>query len=192
MASRIGVATGLSVICCCPKKRSMLTATGNRIITTTTFGRKMDSSVEATSQTHICSRIDVPKPQRLFIAKRLSRCVFSHTRLIRSLPTSSTTISEKYLLIIPSIGTMPKIAFSGIGSNEVTAIFTGRSTHQSPIQKIVAIAAACLNSITGASISRTSRKSNGPDKTFNERCFFINNSFLSEFNSSFPSIFAFT
>ena len=170
----------------------MLTATGSRIITTTTLGRKIDSSVEATNQTHICSRIDVPNPQRLFIARRLSRCVFSHTRLIRSLPTSSTTISEKYLLIIPSIGTIPKIAFKGIGNSEVTAIFTGRSTHQRPIQKIVAIAAACLNSITGASISRTSRKSNGPDKTFNERCFFINNSFLSELNRILPSIFAFT
>ena len=60
------------------------------------------------------------------------------------------------------------------------------------LQKIVAMAAACLNSITGANTSSTARKSKGPDKTFNERCFFINNSFLSEFNSSFPSIFAFT
>ena len=162
----------------------MLTATGKRIITTTTLGRKIDNSVEATSQTHICSRIDVPRPQRLFIARRLSRCVFSHTRLIRSLPTSSTTISEKYLLIIPSIGTMPKMAFSGIGSSEVTAIFTGRSTHHRPIQKIVAMATACLNSIIGANTSSTIRKSKGPEITFNERCFFINNSFLSEFNRS--------
>ena len=55
-------------------------------------------------------------------------------------------------------GTTQKMAFKGIGNSEVTAIFTGRSTHQRPIQKIVAIATACLNSITGASISRTSRK----------------------------------
>ena len=129
--------------------------------------------MEATSQTKICSRIEVPRPHRLLIASRLSRCVFSHTRLIKSLPTSSTTISEKYLLIIPSIGTMPKIAFSGIGKSEVTAILTGRSTHHSPIQKIVAIAAACLNSITGASNPNTNRNNNGPDKVFNERRFFI-------------------
>ena len=151
----------------------MLTATGRRIITTTTFGKKIDSSVEATSQTQICSRIDVPRPQRLFIARRLSRCVFSHTRLIKSLPTSSTTISEKYLLMMPSIGTMPKIAFSGMGSSDVTAIFTGRITHHRPIQKIVAMAAACFKPITGVSAISTARNSSGPAKVFNDLRFFI-------------------
>ena len=140
----------------------MLTATGTKIITTTTLGKKMESTVDATSHTVICCRMDVPIPHKLLIARRLSRCVFSHTRLIKSLPTRSTTISEKYLLMMPFIGTIPKKALIGMGNSAVTAIFTGRSTHQSPIQQMVAIAAACLKLITQAKAPNTMANSNGP------------------------------
>ena len=133
----------------------------------------MDRNVAATSHTVICWRMEIPIPQRLLIAKRLSRWVFSHTRLIKSLPTKSTTISEKYLLMMPSMGTIPKNALIGMGKRAVTAMFTGRKTHHRPIQQIVAMAAACLKLMSWDKIPKTTKNKIGPDNVFNERYFFI-------------------
>ena len=133
----------------------------------------MEITVAATSHTVICWRMEVPMPQRLLMARRLSKWVFSQTRLIKSLPTKSTTISEKYLLMMPSMGTIPKKALMGMGRRAVTAIFTGRSTHHSPIQQMVAMAAACLKLMSWDKMPRTTKNKRGPDKVFNERYFFM-------------------
>ena len=69
---------------------------GTIIMATTTLGRKMERIVETKSHTVICCFILVPMKHKVLMARRLSNPVLVQVRLIKSEPTKSTTISEKY------------------------------------------------------------------------------------------------
>ena len=81
---------------------------------------------------------------RVLMASRLSSPVLVQVRLMRSEPTKSTTISEKYWLIIWLAGTKSKMALMPMGSSAVTAMSTGLVIHHIPIQMIVPSANALL------------------------------------------------
>ena len=117
---------------------------GTIIIATTTFGKKMERIVETKSHTVICCLRDVPIQHRVLIASRLSNPVLVQVILIRSEPTKSTTISEKYWLMIWFAGTKLKTALMPMGSRAVTAMSTGREIHHIPIQIMVPNAKALL------------------------------------------------
>ena len=135
---------------------------GQKISATTTFGRKMDKAAEASSQTRICWCMDGPMAQSARTDTRRSRPVSVQVMQIRSLPRSRTTISEKYLLMTTLFGIRLNKAFRTIGSNEVTAIETGRQIHQAAIQTAVAIAAAPRKPKGSRSSKSTAAKSKGP------------------------------
>ena len=144
IASKIGTAILLVFIIFSPMKWSMETAMGTIIIATTTLGKKMERMVETKSHTVICCLRDVPMKHRVLMASRLSSPVLVQVRLMRSEPTKSTTISEKYWLMIWLAGTKSKMALMPMGSRAVTAMSTGLVIHHIPIQIIVPSANALL------------------------------------------------
>lgn len=77
----------------------MATAMGQKMAATTTFGRNMDSTVEAMNHTKIWFFMEVPMEQRARTEIRLSRPVVVQVRQMRSEPRRRTAISEKYWLI---------------------------------------------------------------------------------------------
>ena len=98
----------------------MATAIGQKIAATTTFGRKMERTVDARNQTKIWFFIEVPMKQSALTDTRLSRPVVVHVRQMRSDPKSMTAISEKYWLITWEFGIRLKKALTTIGTKAVT------------------------------------------------------------------------
>ena len=182
MASRIGAAVFASVS---PPLTnfSMAAATGQRMAATTTFGRNTDSTTDAPSHAKICCFIEVPIPDSALTATRLSRPVRLHVRQIRSAPSSSTTISEKYWLMTSPFGISVSAAFTAIGSSAVTAIATGRSAHQSAIHTAIPSAPAAA-APKDCAAKYTTRNAVGPDKS--AVCFFIA---ISLESTSLPSLY---
>ena len=164
IASKIGIAMRRSVVPP-PRNSSIATAIGQRMAATTTFGRKTDSTTETMSHANTCARIDAPIWQSTRTEIRRSSPVVCHVRHRRSAPKSSTTISEKYWLMTCDAGIRSKSELMTIGSIDVTAMSTGRNTHQSAIQSAMPIAAAPFAPSCGAQRTYPSTNAAGPERS---------------------------